>query len=113
VTIDAILAGIGAIVTAAMGVILVVRELRRRDRIASMRQIDDLSEGLTAARQNLTNYQEWAFKATQLVIECGKEPPVLPQFQRVPPTPEAPSWIKSLRDKRQVRRDRRRAARQS
>jgi hypothetical protein len=86
-------------------VILVIRELRRRDRIASIRQIDDLNEALTAARVNLIAYQEWAYVAAQAIVEAGGQPSPLPAVERVPPTPDPPSWLHGLRDRRRRRRE--------
>lgn len=112
-TLDVILAGIGAIVTAAGGIILIVRELRRRDRVASVRQIDDLTTDLNAVRQEALACEQWAFFASQMMVAQGMTPPKMPDPVRAPPPPEQPSWWQRRQDRkihRQNERTRDRAA---
>lgn len=109
-TLDAILAGIGAIVTAAGGIILVVRELRRRDRIASVRQIDNLSGELLVTRQDFLVYQQWAFHASQIMVANGIIPPPLPEIHLAAPPSDEPRpgmrdrWKRWRHGRRQERR---------
>lgn len=105
-TLDVILAGIGAIVTAAGGVILVIRELRRRDRVASVRQIDDLTNDLNATRQEALVCERWAFQVSEMMIGQGITPPELPKPVRTPLPPDPPGWW----ERRKARRHQKQAA---
>jgi hypothetical protein len=85
VTLDAILAGIGAIVTAAGGVILVVREFRRRDRKASLRALDQLSDEVHALEADFLSYRRWAYDLATMLTDMGVHvPPAPPPVHTVP-----------------------------
>jgi hypothetical protein len=75
----AIATGIGAILTAAGGVLLVVREFRRRDRRAYRREIDDLSDQLHLCRADFTTFRSWAFELRQRAADAGVEQGEPPQ----------------------------------
>ena len=69
----AIATGIGAILTAAGGVTLVVREFRRRDRRAYRQEVDDLSDQLHLCRADFTTFRTWAFELRQRAADAGVE----------------------------------------
>ena len=77
---EAILAGIGALVAAVGGVILIVREFRRRDHRAMTRQLDDLTQEVWALRVDLVAYRRWAFTVQRQAV--GVELPVEPEPHR-------------------------------
>lgn len=60
-SLDVILTGLGAIVSGAGGVWLIVHEFRRRERRACRREIDDLSDDLHACRQDQIRLRRWMF----------------------------------------------------
>ena len=100
----AIFTGIAAILTAAGGVILVVREFRRRDRRDCQRDIDELTEDLHLLRQDYTDFRRWAFLMHQRAIDAGAEVENPP-----PPRPLAPTDHEGVRRLRHPLRDQRRA----
>ena len=111
-TLDVLLTGIGAILTAAMGVLLVLRELRRRDRIAASRQIDELAYSLTVTRQDVIAYQQWAYHASQLMVANGVIPPAMPPINPAAPEEDPKEERQeSRRERRKTRRAQRKADR--
>lgn len=81
-TLEAILAGIGAIVAAALGVVLLVREFRRRDRRASIAEIRQMSGDLHALRADMIAYRRWGYDLAVMLTERGIPIPPAP-----PPAP--------------------------
>ena len=82
----AILTGVAAILTAAGGCALVIREFRRRDRTDCQQDIDQLSEDLHVVRSDFAAFRRWAFFLREQAIDAGldiSEPP--------PPHPLAPA----------------------
>lgn len=75
---EAILTGIGAILTAAGGTVLVVREFRRRDRIESAHEIEELSAEVHECRQLHIRWRRYAFELREMIADLGHEPPVPP-----------------------------------
>lgn len=67
----AIFTGIAAVLTAAGGMLLVVREFRRRDRRACQEDVDQLSEDLHLLRQDFSHLRRWAFIVRQQAIDAG------------------------------------------
>ena len=84
-TLEAILAGIGAIIAAALGVVLVVREFRRRDRRESFAEIAQLSAELHTLRADMMAYRQWGYDLAVKLTDMGI--PVPP----APPPHEEPS----------------------
>jgi len=68
-----ILTGCAAIVTAAGGVILVIRELRRRDRRDCQRDLDELGMDLHLLREDFAEFRRWAFLMQQQAIDAGAD----------------------------------------
>lgn len=110
-TLQVLLTGLGAIITAAAGIVLLVREFRRRDRIAAARQIDDMAGELTITRQDLLAYEQWAFITSGLLISNGIVAPKLPEVHRAA-TDDAGQLEKRWqwrKDHRKERRDRKKS----
>jgi hypothetical protein len=78
VNLEAIFTGIAAIITAAGGVVLVIREFRRRDRIAMQKEIDDVNEELARLQHDYLELRKFMLQISQLLIEHGIAPPELP-----------------------------------
>jgi hypothetical protein len=100
VTYGAIWAGIGALITAGLGLALVIRELRRRERMASVHQISALADELLTHQRAVLTYQQWAFMVTQTMLEHGIQPPVLPEIHLAPKPPSEPETKQTRRQKR-------------
>lgn len=81
----AILTGIAAILTAAGGVTLAVREFRRRDRRGYQREIDELTVELHLLREDFTDFRRWAFMMHSKAVDAGADVSNPP-----PPRPLAP-----------------------
>jgi hypothetical protein len=71
VDLAAIFTGMAAILTAAGGMILVIREFRRRDRNACQEDLDQLGEDLHLLRQDYAHFQRWAYLLRQQALEAG------------------------------------------
>jgi hypothetical protein len=69
-----IFAGIGAILTAAGGVALVIREFRRRDHRSAQRSINDLHADITALRHDVITCRRYAYLLAEQMSELGIEP---------------------------------------
>jgi len=84
--VEAILAGIGAIVTAAGGIVLIVREFRRRDRRKSIREIEQLNDEVHALRADFLAYRSWAYDLAVAMTGHGLPvPPAPPPVHSVTP----------------------------
>ena len=70
-----IVTGVGAILTGAGGCVIIVREFRRRDRIALKRELDDLGEDVTDLRANLIICRRYAFHLVEKLADHGMEIP--------------------------------------
>jgi hypothetical protein len=71
VDVAAILTGIAAILTAAGGMTLVIREFRRRDRRAYQGEIDELTTELHLLREDFADHRRWAFELQQRASSAG------------------------------------------
>jgi hypothetical protein len=79
VTLAEALTGIAAVLCAVGGIILIVRELHRRERRSADRQIDTLSKQVHTLRADTMAYRSWGFKVARTMVDAGLE---------VPPPPE-------------------------
>lgn len=75
----AILTGVGAILTAAGGTVLVVREFRRRDRVLANREIEEFSHELHRCRQVHVKWRHYAFELRTQLADAGLEPAEPPE----------------------------------
>jgi len=85
VDLAAIFTGIAAIVTGVGGVMIVIREFRRRDRRGYQFEIDELNAELHLLREDFADFRRWAFTMHQRAADAGvdvEHPP-----QPVPLTP--------------------------
>lgn len=71
----AVLAGVGAILTAAGGTVLVVREFRRRDHAAANSEIQMLANDLHVCREQLVNQSRHVFTMRQQLVDNGLDVP--------------------------------------
>lgn len=69
----AVLAGVGAILTAAGGTTLVIREFRRRDHRASNREINMLTDDLHQCREDEIRWRNYAHTLRELLADHGVE----------------------------------------
>jgi hypothetical protein len=87
VDITTIFAGIGAILTAAGGVMLVIREFRRRDHRAARRTIADLNADITELRHDVLTCRRYAYLLAERMVELGHEVPERPILESVKEDP--------------------------
>lgn len=78
-SLDAIFTGIAAIVTAAGGLAIVVREFRRRDRRAAQRELDDVITQLERLQHDYIELRKFMLQISELLIQHGIDPPALPE----------------------------------
>ena len=76
---EQIFTGIGAVVTAAGGCTLILREMRRRDRVESQREIEELSRELHDLRNSFLEFRHFTFSLRSLMVDNGLNPPEAPQ----------------------------------
>ena len=88
----AIFTGVAAILTAAGGMILVIREFRRRDRVACQQDLDQIGEDLHLLRQDYAHFQRWAYVLRQQALSAGVDASDPPE-----PRPLAPLDTDGLR----------------
>lgn len=70
-----VIAGIGAILTAAGGTVLVVREFRHRDHLSANREIEMIGGDLHECRTRLLACSRQIFALRTTLIEHGIDPP--------------------------------------
>lgn len=75
---QAILTGIGAIITSAGGCFLVIREMIRRDRKAIRHQLSDMSGEVSVLRADLVACRAYAFHIAEHMAALGVEIPEAP-----------------------------------
>jgi hypothetical protein len=75
VDVQTLIAGVGAIATGAGGCLLVIHELRRRDRRALKRELDDLSVDVTELRHDIVICRRYAYMLGEKLAEHGIELP--------------------------------------
>jgi len=92
VSVDQILVGVGAIVTAAAGVWLAIHEARRRERQVSRKEIEELvrhvdelskllveqSDEVQALTKLLLEQRRWIYKVSIILIDHGIDVPQPP-----------------------------------
>jgi len=91
VTLEALWAALGSIFTAALGVVLVIREFRRRDRRESLREIEQCNDEVHALRADFLSYRTWAYGIAVMLANTGAH---------VPPAPPPVRAEKESRDDR-------------
>jgi len=79
VGLDTILAGCAAILTAAGGLALVVREFRRRDRRAAAKALDDVLEQLARLEHDYIELRKFMLQVSELLLAHGINPPDMPK----------------------------------
>jgi hypothetical protein len=101
VDVAAILTGLFAILTGTGGVILVVREFRRRDRRECQRDVDELVRDLHLLRGDFAEFRRWAFLMQERAVDAGADVSSPPE-----PRPLAPTDHEGLRVVRRTLRHR-------
>jgi hypothetical protein len=79
VSVEAIFTGIAAIFTAAGGIVLVVREFRRRDRRAAQRELNDVLTQLERLQNDYIELRKFMLQVSELLLEHGINPPSMPE----------------------------------
>jgi hypothetical protein len=74
-TVGAILAAIGAATSAAVGLVIVVRNLRSKSRRAALDEADELEGELATCREALHNAGRRQYVLEQVLAEHGLEGP--------------------------------------
>ena len=74
-------AGIGAVLTAAGGCTIVIREITRRDRSAVRREMNELSEDVTVLRADLVACRRYAYELAEALARHGIEPDEPPMLR--------------------------------
>ena len=85
-----VLTGLGAILSSAAGVMLVVREMRSRQH----NEIERLDAALGKTWEEVVSYHAYAAKLRLMLADHGVDPPPLPATQALNPHPEA--WNESV-----------------
>lgn len=81
-SLEAILAGIGAVLTAAIGVALIVREFRFKEHKASRAEINTLTTDLYHLDQAYIEFRRYAHTLRQLLADNGIDAPSPPPVHR-------------------------------
>lgn len=76
---SAIITGIGAILTAAGGTVLIIREFRRRDHVAANKEIEMLGGDLHTCRERFLEWRRYTFELSSRLSDAGKDVPEPPQ----------------------------------
>jgi len=77
-SLEAILTGIAAILTAAGAVVIIVREFRRRERRVMQGQIHDLERELEKLQHDYLELRKFMMQISELLVANGIEPPEIP-----------------------------------
>jgi hypothetical protein len=77
-SLEAILTGIAAILTAAGAIVIIVKEFRRRERRAMQGQIDDLEHELELLQHDYLELRKFMMQISELLIANGIESPEVP-----------------------------------
>lgn len=78
---EAIFTGIGAILTGATGVALLVHEFRRKDRREMQKAIDELEAELAVLQHDYLVLRKFLMQISQLLIDHGIDAPEIPVHQ--------------------------------
>lgn len=79
---QALVAGIGAILTGAGGCIILIREFRRRDRRALTRELDELGRDVQELRANLVVCRRYTFHLVEKLAEHGMGIPYPEEWEK-------------------------------
>ena len=107
----AFFAAIGAVVAAGAGVTIIVRELRRRDRRQSAKEIGELEEEIHRLRAAVIALRHYAFQLGELLADRGVDPPPPPYEPHAQPDDLGSGVLRDEWDahvRGRLRRDRRR-----
>lgn len=103
-TVVAIITGFAGIVSAAGGVLLVIRSVRNKERKAAKHEYAEVSAELHAEREARVALEEVAYEQRRLLAQNGIAPPgEIPQVKQVAdepePDPPGPRRLSSRRDR--------------
>lgn len=87
---EAVFTGIAAVVVAAGGIALVVREFRNREHKAARAEIDQLTADLYRIDQAYIEERHYAFLLRQMVADLGGDVPDPPPIHQLDKSPKKP-----------------------
>lgn len=94
-SVEAIAAGMGAVITAIAGMVLVIREFRNREHKAARAEVNQLITDLYAVDNAYIELRRYNYELRQLLADKGvdvPEPPAIHDLKR--PQPQTPRPVK-------------------
>lgn len=79
---DAIAAGLGAVLTAIIGITLTLREFRSRERKAAREEMGQLLDDLYGVDEAYIAQRHYSFELRQMVADNGELPPPPPRYSK-------------------------------
>jgi hypothetical protein len=73
-------AGLGAVATGAGGVVILVHEFRRKDRLALNQSVDEMNGEIAHLRDALLACRRYAFNVALLLADRGQDVPPRPEL---------------------------------
>lgn len=77
-SLEALLSGIGAVLTAAVGLLLIIREFRHREHKAARAEVASLTRELYDLDQAYIAFRRYAHKLRQMLADQGIDAPEAP-----------------------------------
>jgi hypothetical protein len=79
----AVITGAGAVATGLGGTLIVVRELRRKDRLEMKDSMDEMSTDLAHLREDLLACRRYCYRLMEILAEHGMESPPMPPLHHL------------------------------
>lgn len=93
-SIEAIAAGIGAVITAVAGMVLLMREFRNREHKAARAEVNTLMTDLYGVDNAYIELRRYTFEMRQMLADLGADvptPPTIFRLSREPVLPRPPA----------------------